>query len=78
MLIDLPEFTLGKQCSAVAAAIIFLLVDVDVAMVGHGSESKGPSLLQVGENDIFEPFKWRITVGRLSPSMLSNMNLAYQ
>jgi hypothetical protein len=60
MLIDLPKFTLGKQCSAVAAAIIFLLVDVDVAMVRHGSESKGPSLLQVGENDIFEPFKWRI------------------
>jgi hypothetical protein len=43
MLIDLPKFTLGKQCSAVAAAIIFLLVDVDVAMLGHRSESKGPS-----------------------------------
>ncbi len=43
MLINLPKFTLGKQCSAVPAAIVFLLVDVDFAMVGHGSESKGPS-----------------------------------
>jgi hypothetical protein len=43
MLINLPKFTLGKQCSAVPAAIVSLLVDVDVAMVGHGSESKGLS-----------------------------------